>query len=109
MQPFMGTGWAANVGPRGKPGDQQPPPQYQQYPAPPQYTPGGGYYQPDPNQQQQQQQYFPQNNYNNYNQAQGQGPTSPQQTGIELQQPPNAYRGESVYAPPPGPPPQKTS
>ncbi|KAI1913281.1 hypothetical protein LOZ53_001078 [Ophidiomyces ophidiicola] len=96
MQPFMGTGWAANL---GKPGQQAPPPpQYQyQYPPPPQYTPAGeagGYYG---------------YNNNNMNGPPPAGATSNQQTGIELQQPPNAYRGETVYGPPAGPPPPKTS
>lgn len=56
---------------------------------PPQYTPNPhqGYYAPN----------------------QGQGYFGGQQTGIELQQPPNAYHaGEQVYPPPPGPPPSKS-
>ncbi|KMU83563.1 hypothetical protein CIHG_01346 [Coccidioides immitis H538.4] len=89
MQPYMGTGWAANMGPWGKPGDQRPAPQYQyQQPPPPQYT-SGPY-------------------YGGYANNQAPGETSQQQTGIELQQPQHAYRGDGVYEPPSGPPPQKT-
>ncbi|EEP76219.1 predicted protein [Uncinocarpus reesii 1704] len=93
MRPFMGTGWVANMAPYGKPGTHPPPPQYQHYPPPPQYTPAGGPYYPGPGY--------------NANPPPNQGQTSHQQTGVELQPPQNAYRGESVYGPPPDAPGQQ--
>ncbi|QQK45538.1 Chitin synthesis regulation, Congo red resistance, RCR protein [Penicillium digitatum] len=85
QRPIIGTGWMApppGPPPPNQPIYQQPPygdPYYQQN-APPQYSPN------------------PQ--HHGYFGAQ----SPPQQQGIELQQPPNAY-GAHGYAPPPGPPP----
>jgi len=96
LQPFRGTGWAAYGAP-APPYQQNPQGYYnqQQYPAPPKYSqnPNGyGYYGNQPNTGGQNQGYF-----------------GGQQEGVELQQPPNTYRGgEPVYAPPPGPPPAKS-
>ncbi|KAE8353602.1 chitin synthesis regulation, resistance to congo red-domain-containing protein [Aspergillus coremiiformis] len=80
LPPHPGTAWLAGPPPYGQ---QQHPyyadPHYQQQP-PPQYTP----------------------------QPQAYGYFGGQQTGIELQSPPNAYQngGGRVYQPPPGPPPE---
>ncbi|KAJ5783642.1 uncharacterized protein N7518_009319 [Penicillium psychrosexuale] len=89
QRPLTGTGWMApppGPPPPNQPIYQQPPygdPYYQQN-APPQYTP----------------------NPQNYGYFGAQN-APPQQQGIELQQPPNAYTANSPhgYAPPPGPPP----
>ncbi|PGG99075.1 hypothetical protein AJ80_09407 [Polytolypa hystricis UAMH7299] len=80
-QPFRGTGWAAGPHPP------HPPPQYQ--PPPPQYTAQNGYYPPNQHQ----------------GHGENQGYFGGQQSGVELQPPQNAY--QPVYAPPPGPPPNK--
>lgn len=86
---MYGTGWAA-AGPFG---NAKPQTEYQQ-PAPaynntPDYNSNtgtnGGYYGGGQNQS-----YF-----------------GGQQTGNEMQPPPNAYRSEATYAPPAGPPPNK--
>ncbi|KAL9127834.1 MAG: hypothetical protein Q9217_003353, partial [Psora testacea] len=101
MQPFRGTGWAAGQTPAGHAapqyagapqpyygGGQQPPPVY----SPPPQNQGYGYNQ---------------NQYGGGNQGYFGG----QQSGVELQQPNQAYQpqrgGDSVYAPPAGPPPGK--
>lgn len=89
LQPYRGTGWIPGAhGPAVyNPNYQGPPPQQPYYASsPPTYTPqAGGYY------GQQNQGYF-----------------GGQQTGVELQQPSNAYRGgDNVYEPPTGPPPSK--
>ncbi|KAJ5972621.1 Chitin synthesis regulation Congo red resistance RCR protein [Penicillium vulpinum] len=86
QRPITGTGWMAP--PPGPPPPNQPiyqPPYgdpYYQQNAPPQYSPN------------------PQ--HHGYFGAQN---ASPQQQGIELQQPQNAYGVNSPYAPPAGPPP----
>ncbi|KAF3484396.1 uncharacterized protein GIQ15_03720 [Arthroderma uncinatum] len=97
LQPFRGTGWAG-AGPQGHPQQFQPPPGQgqQQYPSPnPQQYP-----QQYPQQHPQQyppQQYPPQQGGvasppPQYGTAQDY--YAPQQTGVELQQPPNAYGGQ---------------
>jgi len=53
--------------------------------------------------------YGPQQNHNGYN---GSSSYQPQQEGIQLQQPAQAYTRsgpDEDYAPPPGPPPAKTA
>ena len=93
-RPYTGTGWMAP--PPGPPPPNQP--IYQQ----PYY--GDPYYQPQPPPQ-----YTANPQNYGYFGAQYGGPP-PQQTGIELQQPPNVHTasGATEYAPPPGPPPAKT-
>ncbi|KAJ5414186.1 Chitin synthesis regulation Congo red resistance RCR protein [Penicillium cosmopolitanum] len=94
-RPMAGTAWMAP--PPGPPPPNQPYYQqpyggdpYAQQPPPPQYSANPaqyGYFGAAPNQ--------------------GPGP-HPQQNGIELQSPPNAYgQGAREYAPPEGPPPAK--
>ncbi|KAJ5779072.1 hypothetical protein N7457_006792 [Penicillium paradoxum] len=86
QRPLTGTGWMApppGPPPPNQPIYQQPPygdPYYQQN-APPQYSAN------------------PQN-YGYFGAQQ-----APQQQGIELQQPQNAYTANTPYGPPPGPPP----
>ncbi|KAE8135885.1 chitin synthesis regulation, resistance to congo red-domain-containing protein [Aspergillus pseudotamarii] len=84
LQPHPGTAWLAGPPPYGQ--QHQHPyyadPHYQHQP-PPQYTP----------------------------QPQAYGYFGGQQTGIELQSPPNAYHNgvDRTYQPPPGPPPPNAS
>ncbi|KAI4138983.1 MAG: hypothetical protein L6R39_006519 [Caloplaca ligustica] len=105
MTPYRGTGWAAGAPPPG-----HAPAQYdgaqQSY-----YGGGGNQYnnqpagQPAPV-------YSPPPNQNYYgNTGANQGYFGGQQTGVELQQPNNAYQpprgGDQVFSPPTGPPPGK--
>ncbi|KAL1960072.1 hypothetical protein VTO42DRAFT_244 [Malbranchea cinnamomea] len=77
LRPYMGTGWTTYYY-----NNNQPPPSY----PPPQYTPAEGYYG---------------QNASYYGQQPG-----PQQQGVELQPPQNAYRGDNnAYPPPSSPPP----
>ncbi|PYH41441.1 resistance to Congo red protein [Aspergillus saccharolyticus JOP 1030-1] len=87
LRPHPGTAWLAGPPPTFQQSQQQ------QQPGQPYYA--DPYYQPAPPPQ-----YSPHPQYGYFG---GQ----PQQTGIELQTPPNAYHngGERVYQPPPGPPP----
>ncbi|RDW93740.1 resistance to Congo red protein [Aspergillus mulundensis] len=82
LRPYAGTAWMAPPPPYHPQSHQDP---YNQPPPPPQYTQSPGYA-PSPGPH---------------------GYFGGQQSGIELQQPPNAhhYGGERVYQPPPGPPP----
>ncbi|KAI9926928.1 hypothetical protein ASPWEDRAFT_32581 [Aspergillus wentii DTO 134E9] len=92
LRPHPGTAWLAGPPPsysQSQPYHQQQPYQqpyygdpYSQQPPPPQYSP------PNP-------------------QTYGYFGGQPQQSGIELQQPPNAYPHDRVYQAPPGPPPAK--
>ncbi|KAI9046124.1 resistance to Congo red protein [Aspergillus affinis] len=80
LRPHPGTAWLAGPPPSYQQHQQHPQTYadpYFQHPPPPQYTP----------------------------QPQAYGYFGGQQTGIELQSPPNAYQGGPAYAPPPGPPP----
>ncbi|KAL2827147.1 chitin synthesis regulation, resistance to congo red-domain-containing protein [Aspergillus cavernicola] len=80
LRPIAGTAWMAAPPPYQQQAHVDP---YNRPPPPPQYTQSPQYNQPPP----------------------PQGYFGGQQTGIELQSPPNAYGGERVYQPPPGPPP----
>lgn len=79
LQPYMGTGWTTYRYNNNNNNNQYPPQ------PPPAYTPADGYYGPNPN-------YY--------------GHPPPQQQGVELQPPQNAYRGDNyIYPPPSSPPP----
>ncbi|PYH34284.1 resistance to Congo red protein [Aspergillus neoniger CBS 115656] len=91
LRPHPGTAWLAG-----------PPPTFQQSQQQAQQQGQRPYYADPYYQQQPPPQYTPQ--------PQAYGYFGGQQTGIELQQPPNAYHGgERVYQPPPGPPPEGAS
>lgn len=100
LKPFYGTGWVGNT-PAGH-GAATYNPQYQNQQQQPQYG----------NETQQAPAYGQNEGLYGQNQANpgsNQGYYGGQQTGAtELQQPPNAYRGDDqVYSPPAGPPPGK--
>jgi hypothetical protein len=106
MQPFRGTGWAAQGGPFWAAQQQQQQQQQQQ----PHHQ---GWQQPPP-------MYGQQNQDGTYYGNQGEYKPYPgQQNGVEVQQPSPAYvpppaaatttvGGDNIYAPPPGPPPTHT-
>lgn len=86
MNPYYGTGWAGRTPWGHGPATYNPGHDNQQWQnGPPQYTPNQGYYG-----------------------GQNQGYYNGQQGGVEMQPPPQAYRGgDNVYEPPVGPPPGK--